>query len=160
MDKRKIAGILLGLFVAISLIVLAAKESAKSRSTTPPDSLTQKEVAMEHHLKIFYFHGNVRCPSCKKIEAYTKETITSRYKPEMDSGLIEFTEINIDKPENEKFIEQYRLTTKQVIVSEFENGKEKRWKDLDRVWELLGNKEDFQSYQEMEIAAWMNRIKK
>ena len=160
MDKRKIAGILLGLFVATSLVVLAAKEIIKSRSISSPNTQTQKEIAVKHHLKIFYFHGNVRCPSCKKIESYTKETVTSRYKLETDSGLIEFSKINIDKPENEKFIEQYQLTTKQVIVSEFENGKEKRWKNLDRVWELLGDKEDFQSYQEMEIATWLNGVKK
>jgi len=160
MDKRKITGILIGLFIAISVIFLAAKEIIKSRSITSPNIQIQKEIAVKHHLKIFYFHGNVRCPSCKKIEAYTKETITSRYKTEMGSGLIEFSEVNIDKPENERFIEQYRLTTKQIIVSEFENGKEKRWKNLDRVWELLGNKEDFQSYQEMEITAWLNRVRK
>lgn len=160
MDKKTIAAILIVLFVVISFIFLVAKEMAKNNSTIQTDVPTQKEVSQKHHLKVFYFHGNVRCPSCKKIEAYTRETITSRYKSEMDSGLIEFSEVNVDKPENEKYIEQYQLTTKQVIVSEYENGKEKRWKNLDQVWELLGDKEGFQSYQEMEISAWLAEVKK
>lgn len=140
MDKKTIAAIVIVLFVVISFIFLVAKEMAKNNPTTQTDIPVQKEVSQKHHLKVFYFHGNVRCPSCKKIEAYTRETIASRFKSEMDSGLIEFSEVNVDKPENEKYIEQYQLTTKQVIVSEYESGKEKRWKNLDQVWELLGDR--------------------
>lgn len=160
MDKKKIAGILIGLFVAISIVVLVAKEMTKNSFTTEDNVSAKQAVELKHHLKVFYFHGNARCLSCKKIEAYTRETITSGYKPELDSGLIEFREVNVDKPENSQYVEQYQLTTKQVIVAEFENGKEKRWKNLDRVWELFGDKESFQSYQKLEIAGWLNEIKK
>lgn len=143
MDKKKIAGILIGLFVVISIVVLVAKEITKNNFTTEDNVTTKQAVELKHHLKVFYFHGNARCLSCKKIEAYTRETITSGYKPE-----------------NNQYVEQYQITTKQVIVAEFENGKEKRWKNLDRVWELFGDKESFQSYQELEIAGWLNEIKK
>ncbi|HSW59862.1 MAG TPA: nitrophenyl compound nitroreductase subunit ArsF family protein [bacterium] len=160
MDKKKISGIILLIFVALSVIVLIAKEMTKNTSTTEVNVPQKQETQLKHHLKVFYFHGTMRCPSCKKIEAYTRETITSRYKSEMDSGLIEFSEVNVDKPENEKYIEQYQLTTKQVIVSEYENGIEKKWKDLDRVWELLREEEDFKSYVEMEVNGWLNEVKK
>lgn len=160
MKAKKIAGYLLLLFVVASVIALIAKEMTKNTSTTDVNAPQKTETKLEKHLKVIYFHGNARCTSCKKLEAYTRETITSRFKSEMDSGLIEFHEINVDKPENEKFIEQYQLTTKQVIVSEFENGKKKRWKDLDRIWELLGEKDEFTSYEEMEINGWLNEVKK
>jgi len=160
MDKKKILGIVLLIFVALSVIVLIAKEMTKNTSTTDINVPQKQETQLKHHLKVFYFHGRVRCPSCLKIENYTKETVTSKFKPEMDSGLIEFSEINVDKPENEKYIEQYQLTTKQVIVSEYENGIEKRWKDLDRVWELISAEEDFKSYVEMEVNGWLNEVKK
>lgn len=157
---KKAGQIIISIFVLFTLFAIGSKAVERNISTTDINVPDKTEVQLKHHLKVFYFHGNVRCPSCKKIEAYTRETITSTYKSEMDSGLIEFSEINVDKPENEKYIEQYQLTTKQVIVSEYENGKEKRWKNLDQVWELLGDKEGFQSYQEMEISGWLNEVKK
>ncbi len=163
MDKKKIAGIVIGLFVAASVIVLIAKEMTKNTSTTQTKVETaakSSENSQKHHIKVTYFHGTMRCPSCLKIEKYTKETVTSKFRAQMDSGLIEFHEINVDKPENNKFIEQYQLTTKQVIVSEYENGKEKRWQNLDRVWELLREEEDFRSYIEMEVTGWLNEVKK
>lgn len=160
MDKKKIAGIVIGLFVVVSVVVLIAKEMTKNTSTTEANVTTAKVSEEKHHLKVTYFHGTMRCSSCLKIENYTKETVTSKFRAEMDSGLIEFHEINIDKPENNKYIEKYQLTTKQVIVSEYENGKEKRWKNLDRVWQLLREEEEFKSYVEMEVTGWLNEVKK
>jgi len=160
MDKKKILGIVIGLFVAVSVVVLIAKEMTKNTSTTEVNVPSKESVEQKHHLKVIYFHGTMRCPSCLKIEKYTRDTVTSKFKTDIDSGLIEFSEINVDKPENERYIEQYQLTTKQVIVSEYENGKEKRWKDLDRVWQLLREEEDFKSYIEMEVTGWLNEVKK
>lgn len=160
MDKKKILGIVLLIFVALSVIVLIAKEMTKNTSTTEVNVPQKQETQLKRHLKVIYFHSTMRCPSCLKIENYTKETVTSKFKAEMDSGLIEFSEINVDKSENERYIEQYQLTTKQVIVSEYENGIEKRWKDLDRVWELLREEEEFKSYVEMEVNGWLNEVKK
>ncbi len=158
MNKKKTAGIVLILFVILSIFVLVAKEITKKETPKEKTALPTKKITEKEHIKVFYFHGNVRCPSCKKIEAYTRETVNSRYKNEMEKGLIEFHEINIDKPENAKYIDKYQLMTKQVILAEYKNGKETKWKDLDKIWELLGDKEQFQMYEDMEISAWLKEI--
>lgn len=159
MNKKRIGGIIILLFVALSIVVLVAKERAEKENVQKKTAVQTEENTAKNHIKVFYFHGKVRCPSCKKIEAYTKETVGSKYKTEMENGLIEFHEINIDKPENEKYIEKYQLMTKQVIVAEYKKGKETKWKNLDRIWELLGDKEQFQMYQDMEISEWIKEIK-
>jgi hypothetical protein len=157
---KKAGQVIITIFVLFTLFVIGSKVVKDNISTTEINVSNQTEVQVKHHLKVFYFHGNVRCPSCKKIEAYTKETLNDGFKAEINAGLIEFQMLNVDKPENEKYIEKYELTTKQVIVAEFENGVEKRWKDLDRIWELLETKEDFIAYEKMEISAWLAEVKK
>lgn len=158
--NKKILGIILLLFVAVSIVVLIAKEKAKENSVAPVTLAAQEQMAKlkPHHLKIYYFHGNVRCPSCRNIESYTQETVTAAFKPELDEGYIDFQVVNVDKPENEKFIEKYKLTTKQVIIADYEDGTEKRWKNLDRIWELLSVKDDFAAYEKLEIQEWLKGI--
>jgi len=89
----------------------------KNTSTTEVNVPQKQETQLKRHLKVIYFHSTMRCPSCLKIENYTKETVTSKFKAEMDSGLIEFSEINVDKTENERYIEQYQLKTPGLHVT-------------------------------------------
>ena len=122
---------------------------------TKADS-TGKVVTAPHKIIAYYFHGNVRCASCRKIEAYTRQAIDSGFVKALADGRLEWRVINIDSSQNEHFILDYQLYTKSVIVSELADGKEKRWKNLEKVWTLLGNQDDFRKYIQDEVKAYLD----
>ena len=102
-----------------------------------------------------YFLTNVRCPSCLTIERLTAETIKAEFADKLAAGVLEWRTINIDGEGNYHFVKDYELYTKSVIISEMEEDKEIRWKNLPKVWELLGNEAKFSRYLKDEITAFM-----
>lgn len=123
----------------------------KSSQVEKSDSTTHS-----HQVIAYYFHGNVRCGTCRKIEAYTKEAIDSAFVKELKSGLLEFHATNIDSSQNEHFREDYKLYTKSVIVADFVDGKQVRWKNLEKIWMLTGNKAEFAKYIQTEVRAFLD----
>ncbi|MCP4395298.1 MAG: hypothetical protein GY804_13670 [Alphaproteobacteria bacterium] len=120
-------------FIAGVFLIIAPK-NAIADST----SIQTSEQSLS---KIYYFHSNMRCSSCLKIEAYTKEAFDENFK-----GKLAFEAINISETGNKHFIKDYQLYTKSVVVVKIENGEETAYKNLDKVWNYLGNKEKFKSY--------------
>jgi len=95
----------------------------------------------------YYFHPAARCESCLNLESYVKELIETKYS----KNTFIFKSINIDEEENEHFKKDYDLKFSSVILVRFENGAQKRWKNLDSVWSFTENKEQFFRYTEKEI---------
>jgi hypothetical protein len=97
------------------------------------------------------FHGTRRCPSCMKIEAYSQEAVQTGFAEDLKAGKMEWLVINTDESPNEHYEKDYQLYTKSLILSRVENGKETKWKNLEKVWELLGDKEAFIKYVQDEV---------
>lgn len=104
---------------------------------------------------VYYFHTNYRCATCIKIEKYTRESIEAAFAKELKSGEIEFRSINVDLPDNKHYVNDYKLFTKSVILSDVAQGKELRWKNLSKVWELIRNQTKFKDYVKNETAAYL-----
>lgn len=102
-----------------------------------------------------YYHGNVRCPTCVKIEAYSKEAIESGFTREIASGKVAFRMVNYDEKGNEHFKQDYALSAQSLIVSEVKAGKELRWKNLEKVWDLTYDKDKFIAYVTGEFKTFM-----
>lgn len=128
-----------------------ADTSEVTHDTMSPDA----DSTQAHKIVAYYFHGNVRCVSCKKIEAYTDEAIHTGFAGDLENGRLEWHVINIDEPGNKHFIEDYQLYTKSVILSDVTDGTEVRWKNLDKVWKLLGDKEEFVAYIGEEVKGYL-----
>lgn len=94
----------------------------------------------------YYFHGNFRCPTCHKLEQYTKEAIESNYKDELSSGKLVFKVVNAEEKENEHYMKDYGLYTRSVVLSLVRDGKEIRYKNLDKIWDYVGDKQKFLDY--------------
>lgn len=99
----------------------------------------------------YYFHGNVRCPTCRKMEQYTKETIEQNFKDELTNGLLVVKAINVEEKENEHFVNDYQLYAKALIISRVKNGKEIQHKNLTKIWEYVRDKKKFSNYVTTEI---------
>jgi len=100
---------------------------------------------------VYYFHGNMRCKSCKTIENYTKEAVNTKYQDEIKKGLVEIRTVNVEKDGNSHFIKDYQLVSRSVVVARVEKGEEKEWKRLDKVWSLLKNESKFFEYIQSNI---------
>jgi len=111
------------------------------------------------HVIVYYFHGTSRCPTCYKLEQYSKEAIEINFKDALASGKLEFKVINIEDKGNEHYGKDYRLYTKSLILSLIKDGKETKWINLDKIWELAGNKEIFIDYVKSGIADFLKDIK-
>ena len=66
---------------------------------------------------VYYFHESFRCPTCRNLEQYAKETIENNFKKELAKGNLLFKTVNVEEKENEHFVKDYQLYTKSLILS-------------------------------------------
>ncbi|MFH1728330.1 MAG: nitrophenyl compound nitroreductase subunit ArsF family protein [Pseudomonadota bacterium] len=97
-------------------------------------------------VKAYYFHTTIRCKTCKTMEKYINETITTYFSKDIADGKLIFSTLNVDELENKHFIQDYKLNTKSFVLSKLKDDKELKWENLDRIWEFVRNKEEFVKY--------------
>lgn len=122
-------------------------------------SIAEESQKKEGRIVAFYFHTTYRCPTCLKIENLSRQTIEKYFAKEMKDGKIVFMSVNIEEEKNRHYIEDYKLFTKSLIFSLFKDGKEVKWKNLDKVWLKVRNEEEFQKYVKEEMESFLKEIK-
>ncbi|MEO8379892.1 MAG: nitrophenyl compound nitroreductase subunit ArsF family protein [Acidobacteriota bacterium] len=93
-----------------------------------------------------YFHGNVRCVTCRKIEAYAQEAVQDAFEQQLAAGTVEFRVVNVEEDANRHFIQDYQLVSKTLVVTEEVDGAVARWAKLDDVWTLVSDRTAFFRY--------------
>ncbi len=111
------------------------------------------------YVKAYYFYGDFRCSNCYKIEKYSKEAIDKYFTREFASGELEYKIINVDEKGNGHFMEDYKLYTKSLVISKIKGGKEVEYKNLEKVWNYLGDREAFYNYVKEEITKFLKENK-
>ena len=127
------------------------KEAEAAVNETPLMSLPSQVV-------VYYFHGNARCPSCYKLEQFAKEALEQNFAGEIKSGKIVFKIVNIDKPGNDHFVADYQLYTKSVVLSLVKDGRQVRYKNLEKVWDLLRDQEQYHAYIRDQIKPFLGEL--
>jgi len=105
----------------------------------------------------YYFHGNFRCPTCRKIEALSREAVESGFPEDLKAGRLEWQVINPEEPGNEHFVQDYQLFSKALVLVAKEGSKQTQWKNLQYIWTLVNNKEAFIKYVQTEIRSYLGR---
>jgi hypothetical protein len=136
------------LLFALSAIVLCSF-SLFAASNQPNITKNDSKVI------VYYFHTTGRCPTCLKMEKYTDEALKQYFPDELKSGKIDFKVLDVEKPANEHFIKDYGLYTKSVVLSEVKTGKEIRWKNLDKIWTKVRDRNAYLAYIKQEVDAFM-----
>ena len=80
------------------------------------------------------------------MEAYAEDALREGLPDAFESGELEWQAVNVEDPQHEHFVEEYELTASALVMVLLENGKQKQWKDLGRVWELVGDEWEFKEY--------------
>jgi hypothetical protein len=116
----------------------AARRAEAPQRATPP-SHVRKVVAT-------YFHGNVRCVTCRKIEAQAQEAVHDGFEEQIAAGTVVFRAVNVEEDANRHFIQDYQLVTRTLVVTEEVDGSVTRWAKLDNVWTLVNDRTAFFRY--------------
>jgi hypothetical protein len=156
--------LLLLLFVIGSVGYLFAKEYVWKDGGAPvpaaAPSAAAPAPANPDRLVAYYFHGNARCASCMKIEAYSRAAIEEGFPAELKDGRLSFEVVNIEEPENRHFIRDYALVTKSLVLVLKDRGREVRFKNLNLVWQLLGSRDEFKAYVQREVRGFLAEVKR
>ena len=173
MNTKKITTLVLMLFVVASVGTIVAKERGvttpaaapapqATEAVSTPSTVTPEEKTATVPAKVvaYYFHGNVRCMTCRKLEELTTEAIQGGFAQDIKDGRVELKIVNLDEPGNEHYAQDYQLASRSVVVARFDGQTQKSWKRLDEVWQLVrGDREAFLSFVRGETAALLNADK-
>ncbi len=108
---------------------------------------------------VYYFHGDYRCPTCLKLEKLSREAVEENFKKELSSGLLKYMSVNVDRPENRHFVDDFGLFTKSLVVVEEDGGKVKRYKNLQKIWVLVRDEAAFKNYVKDEVKGFIHGSK-
>jgi len=128
--------ILIGVTVGSTPAIAAEGGDVETPAATPNDS----------GIVAYYFHGNKRCSTCRKLEAYSEEAVTGGFASELDAGELKWRVVNTDEKANAHFMTDFELVTKSVVLVEYHDGEVVRWKNLKLVWQLVGDQDGFLRY--------------
>lgn len=161
MRPKTIATGLLLAFVVLSISVLVGKElrpgATRPEGVAPPASrIAQAKAGIPAPRVIaYYFHGTARCVTCKKIEAFAREAIGESFPDAIQDGRLEVRSVDYEEPENEHFLEDYRLSSPSLVLVDPRRTGPGSWKILQEVWQLNGDKPAFFAYVKDEVGKFL-----
>jgi len=164
--KRAIRFLLL-LFVAASVAFLVMQQfrerdtpvsaAAVIDTAAAAEPAQAAKTAGEKKVLAYYFYTTVRCPTCRQIEALSDEALKQGFSGALRSGVLEWHPVNVQLPENRHFINDYQLFTKSLVIVRMKDGKQVEWKNLEKVWELVGDREAFFHYVQDEVGQYLRK---
>lgn len=153
-NKRQMPSRLMVSLTAASLVAVFLLVFASSGICETPAS---EEGSSAPQFIAYYFHTNKRCGTCKRIEQWAEEAVTTHLKDELAAGRLQWKALNVQQAENEHFIHDFQLYSKSVIIAEYRDGKPVRWDNLKDVWRLNRNKPEYLEYVAGGIKAFMEK---
>jgi hypothetical protein len=173
MKTKTIISTVLVLFIFASVAYLVVGE-LRSLSQSPPAAeanLPEPEPSQEppsgpvvtpnvppkssQKVVVYYFHGDFRCATCRKFEAFSDEALRQAFPDALNDGRLEWRVVNVDKRGNEHFVSDYQLHTRAIVLVKIQDAKQTEWKNLDKIWELVGDKKAFVKYVQDEVISYL-----
>jgi hypothetical protein len=173
MRAKSIATIVLLAFVGVSVAYLIVKELrskpaastgpkpvgvAGAESGTPADAeptSSTPDPQTGHKLIAYYFHRTQRCTKCLTIEAYAEEALMEAFPEALETGELEWRAVNVEEPANEHFVGEYQVISSALVLVDTYDGERKDWRNLEQVWELVGDELEFKAYVESEAMVFL-----
>ena len=133
----------------ISLLAATVAVTALMTTSTlyAADTPKDRVIAM-------YFHRTERCPTCQKMGAYSEEAVKKAFAEQQKDGTVEFRNVDFQDPKNARLAKGYKIQGPALIVAKIENNRVAAYKDLDGIWERVGDKPKFLEYVQENITAY------
>ncbi len=136
-----------------SIIVLAVLLFSSYISTSAVEPKAKDSIRVE----VIYFHATQRCPGCIAIEELTESCMDGLFSKELKDSTTIYRSIDFLEPANEHFQDEYKFDFQTLILSKKVNGKEVKWKNLDKIWDLYANPEKYARYLESEVRKMLKK---
>lgn len=156
MKPKTIITAVLLLFIAISVVALIVKQASNAPAASPGEDAVAANQGPDDRLIVYYFHGNMRCPTCMTLEEYSKEAVETLFTDELNAGRVEFQVVNYDETWNEHFLTDYDLSFQSLFLVEIKDGKEVGHKNLEKIWDLVGDKTVYFDYVRDEVKSYLS----
>ena len=147
MSPRGLVTILLLAFVAVSLGVLVAREVAPQRAADP--------ALPADGIVLYYFHGPERCPTCERLEAACRRAVGIVAAERNPSPPPRVESVNFLDPANESLRETFDVGALSVALAEIEDGRVKRGRRLDGLWDVIGDADALADYVADELRRFL-----
>lgn len=182
MDLRNAAAVcLISLFSATLVVLIARSLDSQAASRLEPQLANiveelravrgqggiaaapgdpTKAAVVNDGLVVYYFHSNVRCPTCVSIETQARETVQTHFASQLSDGEVVWKIVNYEQASAKPLTEKFQLTSPVVVLARMKDGKVEDWKRLDEVWAVVGDKPAFTKYVKGEIERMLSSDKK
>jgi hypothetical protein len=122
-------------------------------ATLVPNTLSAAD-APKDRVVVMYFHATERCPTCKKMGAYSDEAVKGAYREEIKKGTVSFYFIDYEDEKNEKLVKGYDVAGPALIVAKITDNKVAKYASLEDIWTKVGDKPAFLKYVQDSVAAY------
>jgi len=106
----------------------------------------------------YYFRGTFRSPACRHLEKNCREAIEANFKDALASGKLEFQVVTLGDKGEGYYANYYKIYARTLILSLVKDGKELKWKNLDKAGAYMNNQEGFLDYINKEVSAFLGEI--
>lgn len=113
-------------------------------STDSPGAATTSAPVSANKVVVYYMHRTIRCFTCQRMEAATRQALQESFPSEIASGRLELKVEDYQKRED--LAKQYGVHTVSVLVVTVADGREVSHRDLDRIWDLQMRNDAFRAY--------------
>lgn len=158
MRTKSTVAIILVIFAIVSIGVVAMRETGVIPGAKGDGGAGFTASTQDRFVAVYYFHGTVRCPTCLAIENYADSTLRAAFADELQDGRMIWKSINKDEEPNKHFVADYDLYSQTLIVIDSTKGQPSRWKNLEKIWELVGDQAEFSTYVRNEVASYLKEM--
>lgn len=158
MSTKSIVAVVLVIFAIVSIGVVVMRETGVISATSNGEVSQSSSSNRDRFVAVYYFHGTVRCPTCLTIEHYADSTLRATFADELQDGRMIWRSINMDEEPNTHFVADYDLFSQTLIVIDSTKGQTSHWKNLDKIWDLVGNQGEFSEYVRTEVTSYLKEM--
>ena len=130
----------------LAKIVEQLEAIRKSGGVTLGSGVATQNGSVDDALMVYYFHGTMRCPTCKAIESQAHQTVQADFASQLESGAVIWKVLNYEEPEGTELGKEFEVQMPVVVLARINGRQIEDWKRLDEVWALVGDKPAFAGY--------------
>ncbi|HID77402.1 MAG TPA: hypothetical protein EYP56_15580 [Planctomycetaceae bacterium] len=120
-----------------------------------PATAPTETPAPDDALAVFYFHGSIRCPTCRAIESQAHEVVESDFAMLVAGRKLVWKVFNYESPGGEELAKRFDVQMPVVVLARTKGSEIQEWRRLDKVWILVDDKPAFARYIRDEINAML-----